>query len=97
MREREFWICHWTLYLEAGKVNWGALSPLWGEKGAVESSKEEGKGYSLWEQLGASAWECPQDPKNGEKQPPKPKSGEKLGVWRSRSWGKNGMLWPQPP
>lgn len=50
---------------------------LWRREVRVESSKEGGKGYSLWEQLKASAWECPQAPKNGEKQPPKPKSGEK--------------------
>lgn len=55
----------------------------------IESSKEGEKGYSIWEQLRAIAWEWPQAPKNGEKQPPKPKSGEKWGIWR-RAVGAGG-------
>lgn len=80
--KRVFWICHWTLSggrkgeLGLPRVHFGVKKVLWRET-RVESSEEEGKGYSLWEQLRTNAWECSQAPKNGEEQPPKPKSGEK--------------------
>lgn len=61
----------------------------------VESSKEEGKGYSLWE-LMANAWECPQAPKKWGKAAPKAQIWREMRGLERWELGENGMLWPQP-
>lgn len=99
--EREFWVCYWTLCLGEGKENWGARVHFGAKKVLgrrelrVESSKEEGKGYSLWE-LRASAWECPQAPKKWGKAAPKAQIWREMRGLERWELGENGTLWPQP-
>lgn len=54
------------------RVQFGMKKVLWRRETRVESSEEEGKGYFLWEQLRANAWECSQTPKNEEEQSQNP-------------------------
>lgn len=73
------------------RVHFGVKKVFWRRETRAESSKEEGKGYSLWE-LG----NVPRPLKMGESSPQSPnlERNEGLEKWEL---GENGTLWPQPP
>lgn len=62
----------------------------------VESTKEEGKGYSLWEQLRASAWECPLKTGKSSPQSPNLKRNEGFGGEKWELGGEWSILAPAP-